>query len=176
MQTVTDALAHAVGRVTTGARVRRSRAIPTARGRVAGTRDGEEIVRRARAVVLAAPAYEAATLVRELAPAASEGLAAIPYAAIASVASAYRRADIEHSLAGFGFLVPKKEQRRILGSLFSSSMFEGRAPRGSGIAHLVRRRAAQSDAAGEIRRGDRRRSCTTSSARSSAPAASRCGS
>ena len=32
------------------------------------------------------------------------------------------------SLAGFGFLVPKREQRKILGSLFSSSMFEGRAP------------------------------------------------
>ena len=44
------------------------------------------------------------------------------------IASAYRRDNIRHSLAGFGFLVPKKESRRILGSLFSSSMFEGRAP------------------------------------------------
>jgi oxygen-dependent protoporphyrinogen oxidase len=131
MQTVTDALAHAVGRVTTGARVRKIARNPDGTWTLAGTRDGEEIVRRARAVVLAAPADEAATLVRELAPAASEGLAAIPYAAIASVASAYRRADVGHSLAGFGFLVPKKEQRRILGSLFSSSMFEGRAGAGA---------------------------------------------
>jgi oxygen-dependent protoporphyrinogen oxidase len=52
---------------------------------------------------------------------------------VASVASAYRRADIGHSLAGFGFLVPKKEQRRILGSLFSSSMFEGRAAAGTAL-------------------------------------------
>ncbi len=88
-------------------------------------------MRRARTVVLAAPAYAAATLVRELAPAAAQGLAAIDYAAIASVATAYRRADIAHSLAGFGFLVPKKERRTILGSLFSSSMFEGRAPEGT---------------------------------------------
>ena len=130
MQTVTDALASAVGRVTTGARVRSIARNPDGTWTVAGIRDGEQVVRRARAVVLAAPAYEAATLVRELAPAASAGLAAIPYAAIASVASAYRRADIGHSLAGFGFLVPKKEQRRILGSLFSSSMFEHRAPAG----------------------------------------------
>ena len=49
---------------------------------------------------------------------------------MASAATAYRRADIRHSLAGFGFLVPKKESRRILGTLFSSSMFEGRAPQG----------------------------------------------
>ena len=68
---------------------------------------------------------------RDLAPDAAQGLAAIEYAAIASVATAYRRADVEHSLAGFGFLVPKKERRGVLGSLFSSSMFEGRAPAGT---------------------------------------------
>jgi oxygen-dependent protoporphyrinogen oxidase len=76
------------------------------------------------------PAHEAAKLMRELWPPATRGLAAIDYAPIASVASAYRRADVRHSLAGFGFLVPKKESRRILGSLFSSSMFAGRAPQG----------------------------------------------
>jgi oxygen-dependent protoporphyrinogen oxidase len=38
------------------------------------------------------------------------------------------RSDIAHSLAGFGFLVPRREQRKILGCLFSSSMFDGRAP------------------------------------------------
>ena len=68
---------------------------------------------------------------RLLAPAAAQGLTAIPYAAIASVATVYPRSDIAHSLEGFGFLVPRREQRRILGCLFSSSMFEGRAPAGS---------------------------------------------
>jgi len=49
------------------------------------------------------------------------------------VASAYRRSDIAHSLAGFGFLVPRREQRDILGCLFSSSMFEGRAPESAAL-------------------------------------------
>jgi oxygen-dependent protoporphyrinogen oxidase len=66
--------------------------------------------------------------VRDLAPQAAQGLAAIPYAPIAIVATAYRRADIADPLAGFGFLVPRRERRKILGCLFSSSMFEGRAP------------------------------------------------
>ena len=131
MQTLTDALARAVGRVTTGVHVHRIERAADGVWTVTGTRDGEPVVRRARTAILAVPAYEAAKLVRLLAPAATQGLAAIPYAAIASVASAYRRADIAHSLAGFGFLVPKKERRRILGSLFSSSMFEGRAPAGT---------------------------------------------
>ena len=57
-------------------------------------------------------------------------LAAIDYAPVACVASAYARADVAHALDGFGCLVPRLEQRRVLGVLFTSSMFEGRAPAG----------------------------------------------
>jgi len=131
MQTITDALARAVGRVVTGVRVQQILRNADGTWTVTGTRDGAPVIHHARAVVVAVPAYAAAELVRELAPAATQGLAAIPYAAVASVASAYRRSDVGHSLAGFGFLVPKKERRQILGSLFSSSMFEGRAPAGT---------------------------------------------
>jgi len=46
------------------------------------------------------------------------------------VATAYRREDVTHSLGGFGFLAPRVEGRAVLGSLFSSAMFEGRAPAG----------------------------------------------
>jgi oxygen-dependent protoporphyrinogen oxidase len=84
----------------------------------------------ARAVVLATPAYATASIVEGAAPAAATALRAIDYAPVAVVVTAYRREDVAHDLAGFGFLVPKKERRRILGSLFSSSLFEGRAPPG----------------------------------------------
>lgn len=131
MQTITEALARAVGRVATGVRVDRIARDADGAWTVTGTRDGEAVVRRARVMILAAPAYEAANLVRGLAPPAAEGLAAIEYAAVASVATAFRREEIAHSLAGFGFLVPKRERRQVLGTLFSSSMFEGRAPAGT---------------------------------------------
>jgi len=128
MQTLTDALAGAVTHITFGTEVSRIERQPDGRWVVTGTRAGEPVARRARNVVLAIPALPAAGLVREHAPAAAEALTEIRYAPIAIVVSAYRRADVAHSLAGFGFLVPKREQRKILGSLFSSSMFEGRAP------------------------------------------------
>ena len=130
MQTLTDALANAIGHIETNVHVRRIERGADGIWTVAGAHGGEPVLRRARAVVLALPAHEAAKLMRELWPPATKGLAAIDYAPVASVASAYRRADVRHSLAGFGFLVPKKESRSILGSLFSSSMFEGRAPQG----------------------------------------------
>jgi len=128
MQTLTDALARSIARIEPEVRVVNIARNDDGTYSVAGERAGAPFVRRSRAVVLALPAYAAAGLVRPLAPAAAQALAAIEYAPIAVAASAYRRAAVTHPLAGFGFLVPKKEQRKILGSLFSSSMFDGRAP------------------------------------------------
>ncbi len=130
MQILTDALAAAIGRIETGVSVRRIERGKDGAWTVAGARGGDPMLRRARAVVLAVPAFEAAKLLRELWPPATRGLNAIPYAPVASVATAYRRPDVPHPLDGFGFLVPRRESRRILGSLFSSSLFEGRAPHG----------------------------------------------
>ncbi len=131
MQTLTDALAKAVTHSATRVRIDEVGRDADGAWILTGSRDEAPFERRARAVVLAVPAYEAAKLVRQIAPSAAHGLAAIPYAGIATIAAAYHRSDVTHSLAGFGFLVPRREQRQILGCLFSSSMFDGRAPQGS---------------------------------------------
>jgi oxygen-dependent protoporphyrinogen oxidase len=129
MQSLTDVLAGALTPIEYGVAVQRIARNADGTYVVEGSRAGERIVRRARAVVLSAPAPEAAAMVRDLAADAATALADIEYAPIAIVAGAYRRRDVAHSLAGFGFLVPKKELRSILGCLFSSSMFDGRAPK-----------------------------------------------
>lgn len=46
----------------------------------------------------------------------------------------FKKEAIKHPLDGFGFLVPEKENRKILGGLFSSTLFPGRAPEDS---HLM---------------------------------------
>jgi protoporphyrinogen/coproporphyrinogen III oxidase len=131
MQTVTDALAKALRRIEYGVAIVRIARDADGTYTVEGMRGDEPLRFTSRAVVVAAPAHAAAPMIAGIAPEAATALSAIPYAPVAVVASAYRRSDVAHSLAGFGFLVPKKEQRRILGSLFSSSMFEGRAPDGT---------------------------------------------
>ena len=50
------------------------------------------------------------------------------YPPIARIAFGFRRSQVEHPLDGFGALVPRQESMNILGVLFSSSMFENRAP------------------------------------------------
>jgi oxygen-dependent protoporphyrinogen oxidase len=92
---------------------------------------GNEAVFRARAVMLATPADATATLLASLkmpwADDAVQALREIPYAPVSIAVSAWQREAVTHPLDGFGFLVPRKENRCILGTLFSSSMFDHRA-------------------------------------------------
>jgi oxygen-dependent protoporphyrinogen oxidase len=81
-------------------------------------------------VVLAVPADAAARLLEEATSGASRILAEIPYAAVAVVSLGWRREDVGHPLGGFGFLAPRQEGLRVLGCLFPSEIFPGRAPAG----------------------------------------------
>ena len=82
------------------------------------------------AVVVASDAGQAGRMLSAISPKFGEPLDAIPYAPVAVVAAGYRREAIAHSLNGFGFLVPRKEGLRILGTVWNSSLFPGRAPDG----------------------------------------------
>jgi len=81
-------------------------------------------------VVLALPASEAANLLEPLSAEAAQIIRSIPYAPVASVALGYDRDQVRHPLDGFGFLTPRNEDVRLLGGLFSSSLFAQRAPPG----------------------------------------------
>jgi len=64
----------------------------------------------------------------ELAP-AMRSFRQVYYPPIARLAFGFNRSQVAHPLDGFGALVPRKESMNLLGVLFSSSMFENRAPR-----------------------------------------------
>jgi oxygen-dependent protoporphyrinogen oxidase len=83
------------------------------------------------AIILAVPAHAFGTL-RVEGPAAARAaeLAAIPHAPVAVVTLGFRRGDVAHPLDGFGVLVPAVERCQVLGTLFTSTLFPGRAPPG----------------------------------------------
>lgn len=56
------------------------------------------------------------------------GFGQVYYPPIARIAFGFRKSQIAHPLDGFGALVPRVERMSILGALFSSSMFDNRAP------------------------------------------------
>lgn len=57
-------------------------------------------------------------------------LDAVEHPPVGSLFLGYRRDQIAHPLDGFGVLAPEIEGRSVLGILFSSSLFPGRAPDG----------------------------------------------
>jgi oxygen-dependent protoporphyrinogen oxidase len=101
------------------------------------------------AVVLAVPAYVAASLLSPIEPKLTGLLNQIRYVSTATISLGYRRVDLgaEQNLDGFGFIIPKSENRQILACTWSSTKFDHRSPvdrvllrvfvGGDGAEHLV---------------------------------------
>lgn len=126
LETLPRALAAFLGdRVETGVEVRSVRlengrwSIETA----AGPREADR-------VYLACPSGEAARLVRGFAPEAAAALEEIPQPPVAVLHLAWRTSALPGPLRGFGHLVIRSPGQRILGGVWSSSLFPGRAPEG----------------------------------------------
>lgn len=81
-------------------------------------------------VILASPAYAQAKILNDMAPEIARELLDIPYPSLSVCCLGYRREKIKHDLNGFGFLVPSREKRNILGTLWDASIFPQRAPEG----------------------------------------------
>jgi oxygen-dependent protoporphyrinogen oxidase len=84
----------------------------------------------ARRVYVAAPANEAALLLEGISPALAGLLREVEYTPLTSVALAYPLGRVKGPADGFGFLAPRTSGMRTLGAIFTSSLFEGRAPEG----------------------------------------------
>ncbi len=127
MQVLPDALAERLGgSVKTGRRVRevrRSGGIWTA-----ACEGGERF--EAETLVCAAPAPDAAALLGGVDPRFRELLSGIAMAPVVVVTLLYPEEAAPKARAGFGFLVPAGEGTRLLGVLWDSTVFEGRAPAG----------------------------------------------
>ena len=81
-------------------------------------------------VVMATPAHASSEILKDFDQALSRSLSEIPYPAVSVVCLGYKKEKIGRSLDGFGFLVPFREGRKILGTLWDSSIFPNRAPEG----------------------------------------------
>jgi oxygen-dependent protoporphyrinogen oxidase len=84
-------------------------------------------------VVIAAPARAAAAIVRDSSDELSRLLEEIYYPPLIIVSLSYNQSSIERPLDGFGFLVPPSERINILGCVWNSSLFKGRAPEGHAL-------------------------------------------
>jgi oxygen-dependent protoporphyrinogen oxidase len=82
----------------------------------------------AESLVLATPAYVSSELLRPLTPIAGGLLETISYASTATIAMAYPASVIGGSVQGFGFVVPRVEQRDLIAATWTSLKWPHRAP------------------------------------------------
>jgi oxygen-dependent protoporphyrinogen oxidase len=100
----------------------------TSGGYILHFRDGSTY--EADCVVLACPAHNSAEIVHDFDKTIRDILTTIPYPALSVVSFGFKRAKISRNINLFGYLIPGNEKRKILGTLFDSSIFENRAPDG----------------------------------------------
>ncbi|MBI4427923.1 MAG: protoporphyrinogen oxidase [Ignavibacteriales bacterium] len=137
MQTLPNAIAEALGkRIRTNATVERIEVSQSANGagrtyEINGAENGRAFSVTCNSVVLAIPSFCAAVLVERFDAPIGKALKAIYYPPVAEVFLGFRTEDVGRPLDGFGFLVPAKEERRILGTIWSSAIFPGRSPSGT---------------------------------------------
>jgi len=79
-------------------------------------------------VIVACPAWAAATVVAGLVARLTELLGGIEYSSSLTLSLIYRAADFDGRRAGFGFLVPKKERQRLAACTFVGTKFSYRVP------------------------------------------------
>jgi oxygen-dependent protoporphyrinogen oxidase len=98
--------------------------------RIAGgwrVRTGGEWLEAKQAIV-ALPAHAAAGVVSALDPELARSLGAIPYSSSMTVALGYRKDRLGHPQNGFGFLIPRRERRRMIACTWVGTKFDHRVP------------------------------------------------
>ncbi|MEM6503004.1 MAG: protoporphyrinogen oxidase [Cyanobacteria bacterium P01_C01_bin.89] len=93
------------------------------------TPDGTTTV-TTKSLLLATPTNTTGKLLQPLAPTSSDAIAEIPYPTVACVILAYPKSAFKYDMEGFGNLIPRSLGITTLGSIWASSLFPGRAPRG----------------------------------------------
>jgi len=99
----------------------------------------------AERVILAAPAYVSAGLLRPHDMELAALLEAIPYASTATVTLAYPLSDVPRPLDGYGYVIPRKEGRRALACTWTSTKFPHRAPENMALLRVFVGRAGQEE-------------------------------
>jgi len=77
--------------------------------------------------IVAVPAYAAAKIVEDLNPVLSQLLGQSPYAPIAVAGLVFKKDSFKKIPDGFGYLIPSKDNKDVLGVLIESNVYAGRA-------------------------------------------------
>lgn len=87
-------------------------------------------VLEAEAVILATPAYVSASLLRPFDDEVSTLLDQIPYASTMTISMVFPEPEVKRLVRGYGFVIPRVENRSLIAATWSSMKWAERAPAG----------------------------------------------
>lgn len=108
--------------------------VDTQATKIKNTKNGFEVytnkqtLLKSKTILSASPAWAAADYLASLDENTARAFSQIPYPGLDVVCLGFPKEKIHTSLNRFGFLVPRGQGIKMLGSLFTSTIFEGRSP------------------------------------------------
>jgi len=94
-------------------------------------------------LILATPAFVSGQLVTDFAPKLAMELEGIDYVTTSTVSLAFRDNDLVRPLDGYGYVIPRRENRSALACTWTSTKFPHRAPEGYALLRVFIGRAGQ---------------------------------
>jgi oxygen-dependent protoporphyrinogen oxidase len=88
-------------------------------------------------VIVATPAYAAAKIIENLNPILAQILTQVPYVPIAVAGLLFKEDSFKRKPDGFGYLIPSKANKDILGVLIESNVYANRAPKGQIMVRVI---------------------------------------
>jgi oxygen-dependent protoporphyrinogen oxidase len=99
----------------------------------------------AEAVILATPAYVSACLLRPFDAEVSTSLDQIPYASTMTISMVFPEPEVKRLIRGYGFVVPRVENRSLIAATWSSMKWAGRVPAGQCLVRCYLGRRGRED-------------------------------
>jgi oxygen-dependent protoporphyrinogen oxidase len=147
MQTLVDAVVSQLNRTTMHLNTRVSRITKDADGyqaQVIVPSVKQPSPLHAKAVIVTTPAFVSSQILKELDPTIAETLGTIPYASSALVNLAFDESMLPE-LDGYGYVIPKVEEREALACTWTSRKWSQRAPKGKLLLRVYIGRYGQED-------------------------------
>jgi len=128
LQTITDTLASKLQHIQYNSKVLSLR--EHVNGYMLDVQKNDQIVEAytVSKVVFCGTAFHSAEILKEEFPGVAKKLSDVNYAPVKAFYAAFKRADVEHKMQGFGCLYPSIEKSFLAGTIWNSSIFKNRCP------------------------------------------------
>jgi len=92
---------------------------------------------KATVTIVSTPAHAASKIVENHNPALAQNLDQMPYAPVAVAGLLFAQDSFKQRPDGFGYLIPSKENKDVLGVLIESNVYSGRAAEGQVLLRVI---------------------------------------